>query len=67
MWSESSATHVGGVKGANLRTGEVFEVQDQGPHQNSHTMPSIWRNIAVWQAFRTGNGDIYGSEFTKAP
>lgn len=67
MWSESSATHVGGVQGANLRTGEVFEVQAQGSHQNSHTMPSIWRNIAVWQAWRTGNGDIYGSEFMKAP
>jgi len=67
VWSESSATHVGGVQATNLKTGEIFEVQAQGPHQNSHTMPSIWRNIAVWQAFRTGNGDIYGSEFSKIP
>lgn len=65
VWSESSAQHVGGVQAADLKTGEIFEVQAQGPHQNSHTMPSIWRNIAVWQAFRTGNGDIYGSIFER--
>lgn len=59
VWSESSAQHVNGIKAANLKTGEVFEVQPQGPHQNSHTMPSIWKNIASWMSFRTGNGDIY--------
>jgi len=65
VWSESSANHVGGVKAADLRTGEVFEVQAQGPHQNSHTMPAISKKTAVWQAWRTGNGDIYGSSFSK--
>lgn len=65
VWSESSAQHVGGVKGYNLKTGEVFEVQAQGPHQNSHTRPSIWNDTAVWQAWRTGNGDIYGAEFNR--
>ena len=63
VWSESTAQHVNGIKAANLRTGEVFEVQAQGPHQNSHTMPSIWKNVAAWMSFRTGNGDIYGSKF----
>lgn len=61
VWSESSAIHVNGVMAADLVTGEVFEVQEQGPHQNSHTSPSIWKNRAVWMSFRTGNGDIYGS------
>ena len=66
VWSQSSAQHVGGVSGYNLKTGEVFEVQEQGSHQNSHTMTDIWRNTAVWMSFRTGNGDIYGAEFSKA-
>lgn len=63
IWSESTAQHVNGVKAANLKTGEVFEVQAQGPHQNSHTMPSIWKNVASWMSFRSGNGDIYASRF----
>lgn len=65
VWSQSSAQHVGGVRGADLNTREVFEIQEQGPHQNSHTMPAIWKNTAVWMSFRTGNGDIYGSTFTE--
>jgi len=65
VWSQSSAQHVGGVRGANLKTGEVFEVQPQGPHQNSHTSTSIWKDTAVWMSWRTGNGDIYGAIFNK--
>ena len=65
VWSESSAQHVNGIKVADLKTGEIFEVQPQGPHQNSHTMPSIWKNTAVWMSFRTGNGDIYGAQFNR--
>lgn len=65
VWSESSAQHVNGIKGANLKTSEVFEVQPQGSHQNSHTSPSIWKDTAVWMSFRTGNGDIYGATFSK--
>lgn len=65
VWSESTAQHINGIKAADLKTGEIFEVQSQGPHQNSHTMPSIWKNMAVWMSFRAGNGDIYASEFTK--
>lgn len=65
VWSESTAQHMGGVQGANLKTGEVFEVQAQGAHQNSHTTPSIWKDTAAWMAWRTGNGDIYGATLTK--
>jgi hypothetical protein len=67
VWSESTAQHVNGIKAANLKTGEVLEVQAQGPHQNSHTMPTIWKNIATWMSFRSGNGDIYGSVFSNTP
>lgn len=65
VWSESSANNIGGIKAADLKTGEVFEVQEQGPHQNSHTIPAIWKNTAVWMAWRTGNGDIYGAKFQR--
>ena len=65
VWSQSSSQHVGGVRGAHIGNGEVFEVQEQGPHQNSHTMPAIWKDTTVWQAWRTGNGDIYGAEFDR--
>ena len=65
VWSQSSAQHIGGVMGANIKTGEVFEAQPQGSHQNSHTTPSIWKDTAVWMAWRTGNGDIYGATLNK--
>jgi len=65
VWSQSSAQHVGGVMGANIKTGEVFEIQAQGSHQNSHTTPSILKDTAAWMAWRTGNGDIYGAILSK--
>ena len=65
VWSESTAQHVNGIQASFLKTGEVFEVQSQGPHQNSHTDPTIWKDIASWMSFRSGNGDIYGSTFEK--
>lgn len=63
VWSQSPSQHVNKIMGADLKTGEIFEVQTQGPHQNSHTPPDIWQKTAVWMSFRTGNGDIYGSVF----
>lgn len=63
VWSESPAPHRNKVMAANLRTGEIIELQPEGPHQNSNTMPSISKDLAVWQAWRTGNGDIYGYLF----
>ncbi len=65
VWSKSTAQHVGGVEGVDLRTGEVFEIQGQGPHQNSTTTPDIWEDTTVWQAWRTGNGDVYGAELIR--
>ncbi len=61
VWSESPSTHVNSIKAANLKTGEVFVLQETGPHQNSHTTTSIWKDTAAWMSWRTGNGDIYAS------
>lgn len=65
VWSEAPTSHVNSIKGVTLKTGEVFTVQEPGPHQNSHTVTSIWKNTAVWMSWRTGNGDIYGATFSK--
>ncbi len=65
VWSESSTPNLNGIKAADLKTGEIFEVQAQGSHQNSHTVPSIWKDTAAWMSFRTGNGDIYGADFDR--
>lgn len=65
VWSQSPSQHVNKIMGADLKTGEVFEIQPSGPHQNSHTSPDIWKDTAAWMSFRTGNGDIYGSVFSK--
>ena len=59
VWSESPSMHVNSIKVADLKTGEVFELQAAGPHQNSHTSTSIWKDTAAWMSWRTGNGDIY--------
>lgn len=61
VWSEAPVAHVNSVKAADLKTGEVFELQEAGPHQNSHTATSIWNDTAVWMSWRTGNGDVYGA------
>lgn len=65
IWSQSPSQHINKIMGADLKTGEVFEVQPAGPHQNSHTSPAIWKDVAVWMSFRTGNGDIYGAKFDR--
>ena len=44
------------------KTGEIFEIQEQGPHQNGVIAPQLGGNIAAWMAWRTGNGDIYVAE-----
>lgn len=62
VWSESPSVHVNSIKAANLKTGEVFELQAPGPHQNSHTATSIWKDTAAWMSWRTGNGDIYAAK-----
>lgn len=65
VWGKSTAQHVAGVEGVDLKTGEVFEIQEQGQHQNSNLLPIINGNIAAWMAWRTGNGDIYGAYIHK--
>lgn len=61
VWGKNTAQHISGVEGINLITGEVFEIQEQGAHQNGNLTPLIEKNIVSWMAWRTGNGDIYGS------
>ena len=65
VWSESPSANVNSIKAADLKTGEVFEVQAPGPHQNSHTTTSIWKDTAAWMSWRTGNGDIYAANIHK--
>lgn len=61
VWGKVTGQHVSGIEGINLKTGEVFEIQEQGPHQNGNIQPIIEENLVAWMAWRTGNGDIYGS------
>lgn len=65
VWGKDTTQHVSGVEGTNLKTGEVFEIQEQGPHQNGNLSPIIDNNIVSWMAWRTGNGDIYGAILNK--
>src|SRR3989344_5668172 len=59
VWGKVTSQHVSGIEGVDLKTGEVFEIQEQGPHQNGNISPVVYGNIAAWMAWRTGNGDIY--------
>lgn len=61
VWGKSTAPGQAGVEGINLKSGEVFEIYPQGPHQNTNLTPSIWCDVVTWQAWRTGNGDIYSA------
>lgn len=61
VWGKSLVADTAGVEGIDLKTDQIFEIYPQGPHQNTNLAPAIWKNIAVWGAWRTGNGDIYGS------
>ena len=65
VWGKNTAQHISGVEGANLKTGEVFEIQEQGPHQNDNLSAIVVDNIVAWMAWRTGNGDIYAATLLK--
>jgi beta propeller repeat protein len=65
VWSESPAQHVNTVKAAEFKTGQIITLQEPGPHQNTVTTPTIYKDTAVWMAWRTGNGDIYKAEMFK--
>lgn len=65
VWGKVTSQHVSGIEGVDLKTGEVFEIQEQGPHQNGNISPIISGNIAAWMAWRTGNGDIYAAIINK--
>jgi hypothetical protein len=65
VWGNSHAPGTAGVEGIDLQTKQIFEVFPQGPHQNTNLPTAISGNVAVWSAWRTGNGDIYGATLTK--
>lgn len=65
VWGKNTAQHISGVEGVDLKTGVVFEIQEQGQHQNDNLSPIINGNIAAWMAWRTGNGDIYAAIIDK--
>lgn len=57
--------YVSGVEGFDLKNNSVFEIQEQGSHQNGNISPIVDGNIAAWMAWRTGNGDIYSALINK--
>lgn len=61
VWGKNTAQHISGVEGIDLKTGEVFEIQEQGQHQNDNLSAIVDDNIVAWMAWRTGNGDIYSA------
>ena len=61
IWGKTTSQHVAGVEGIDMITGKVFEIQEQGSHQNGVIAPQLEGNIAAWMSWRTGNGDIYGA------
>jgi hypothetical protein len=65
VWGKSTAPNIAGVEGADLQTGQIFEIQPQGSFQNSNLLPYIEGNFAVWFDWRTGNGDIYAANITR--
>lgn len=65
IWGKSTLPNVAGVESIDLKTKEVFEIQEQGPHQNGVIAPQLEGNIAAWMAWRTGNGDIYAAIIDK--
>jgi len=50
FWSEGPAKHFMSIKGFDFETKEVFEVFPIGPHQNTRTSISTWKNAVVWMA-----------------
>ena len=65
VWGKNTAQHISGVEGIDLRTGQVFEIQEQGQHQNDNMSAFVEGNIVAWMAWRTGNGDIYGASINR--
>jgi hypothetical protein len=61
VWGFSTSPGNTGVQALDLRNNEIFEIFPEGPHQNTNLAPEIYKGTAVWQAWRTGNGDIYGA------
>jgi len=61
VWGKNTGQHISGVEGINLVTKEIFEIQEQGAHQNDNMSPLVLGNVVGWMAWRTGNGDIYGA------
>ncbi|HCM37214.1 TPA: hypothetical protein DIS61_01015 [Patescibacteria group bacterium] len=41
VWGKNTVPHVAGIEGVDLKTHEVFEIQEQGPHQNGNMSPVI--------------------------
>jgi len=63
IFSDSSAANIGGIKGVDLRTGEVFDARSQQSEQNSTIgTAAIWGSIAIWSS-----GGIYVASIKTTP
>jgi beta propeller repeat protein len=63
VWGQSPNVHAGqaSIEGYDLQNNQNFELFGLGPQQNTNIIPEISGDTVVWQAWRTGNGDIYGA------
>lgn len=65
VWGKNTAQHVAGVEGIDLKTDQIFEIQEQGQHQNDNMTALVEGDIVAWMAWRTGNGDIYAATINR--
>jgi hypothetical protein len=60
-WVDDEGLGAHDVFAQKRTTGDVVQLNNDGPQEPSPTIPDIWQNTVVWMSWVTGNGDIYGA------